>query len=115
MITDKRIIPFLDENGKINRLPRKHTVRLAVLSYLAEKFEPGMNYSEHQVNDICNEWHTFDDFFLLRRELVESGLMNRERDGSRYWRTNRSVANDVLPQSEEVQKNQPLNRMNDPV
>ena len=80
------IKPFFDKEGKIVQLPQKHALRLAVLAVLAEKFEPGRNYTEREVNAICSRWHTFEDYFLLRRELVDGGLMCRERDGSRYWR-----------------------------
>ena len=77
---------FLDEAGRITQMPRKQAPRQALLEYLAEKFEPGTVYTERQVNDICDLWHTFGDYFLLRRELVDNGLLGRERDGSRYWR-----------------------------
>lgn len=77
---------FIDEEGKIKQLPAKKEPRLAVLAYLAEKFEAGRDYTEKEVNAIIENWHTFGDYFLLRRELIDSGLMRRERDGSRYWK-----------------------------
>ena len=77
---------FLDEEGKIIKLPRKQTPKRALLEYLAEKFEPDAVYTERQINEICDRWHTFGDYFILRRELVDGGLLARERDGSRYWR-----------------------------
>jgi len=80
------IQPFLDGEGKITQLPKKGKVRFAVLAYLAEKFEKDRDYTEREVNVVCNIWHTFGDYFLLRRELVDHGFLNRERDGSRYWR-----------------------------
>lgn len=79
--------PFLDGEGKITQLPGKLKVRLMVLAYLAEKFENDRDYTEREVNTLCDAWHTFGDFFLLRRELVDHGFLNRERDGTRYWRT----------------------------
>ena len=85
-----KINQFLDDMGKITRLPQKQKVRYAVLEYLAEKFEPDFIYSERQVNELCDRWHTFGDYFLLRRELVDYGLLGRERDGSRYWRIKKS-------------------------
>ena len=81
-----KIKQFLDGSGKITQLPQKQKVRHALLEYLIEKFEPGRTYSEREVNGICSLWHTFGDYFLLRRELVDHGLLSRERDGSRYWR-----------------------------
>lgn len=77
---------FLDEQGRITQLVRKQDVRFALLSYLAEKFEPNRDYTEREVNAVCEQWHTFGDLFILRRELVENKLLDRERDGSRYWR-----------------------------
>jgi hypothetical protein len=77
---------FIDEEGKIKQLPAKKEPRLVVLSYLAEKFEAGRDYTEKEVNAIIESWHTFGDYFLLRRELIDWELMKRERDGSRYWR-----------------------------
>lgn len=82
---------FLDESGRIIQLPRKQAPRLAVLEYLAEKFAQGRDYSEKEINQICDSWHTFNDHFILRRELVESGYLARERDGSRYWRVQGSL------------------------
>lgn len=81
-----RINQFLDDEGRIIHLPKKHSTKCAVLDYLAGKFEPSAEYTEHQVNDICNSWHTFGDPCLIRRELVDSGLLGRESDCTRYWR-----------------------------
>ena len=81
-----KIEQFLDESGRIVQLPSKQKVKLAVLEYLAGKFELESTYSERQVNEICDQWHTFGDYFLMRRELVDNNLLDRERDGSRYWR-----------------------------
>jgi hypothetical protein len=80
------IKPFFDDIGRVVQLPKKQKLRLAVLAELALKFEPGRSYTEQDVNAVCSQWHTFGDYFLVRRELVDSGLLCRERDGSRYWR-----------------------------
>ena len=84
---EAEISRFLDEAGRITQLPRRQKPRRAVLEYLASKFERNVVYAEREVNAICDAWHVFGDYFLLRRELVESGLLGRERNGSRYWRT----------------------------
>ncbi len=78
---------FLDSTGKIMQLPQKQAIKRELLKYLASKFEEGSIYSEREVNEICNEWHTFGDHFLLRRELVDHGLLCRKQDGSQYWKT----------------------------
>lgn len=80
------ISPFLDGEGRVVQLPKKQAKRLAVLNYLAQKFQPGRIYTEREVNDLCLRWHTFDDYFLVRRSLVEGQLLARRDDGSAYWR-----------------------------
>ncbi len=77
---------FLDENGRIKQLPSKRATQLKIFAYLAEKFESGKEYSEHEVNAIISSWHTFGDYFVIRRGLVESGLIKRLPNGSKYWR-----------------------------
>jgi hypothetical protein len=77
---------FLDEEGRVNFWPAKRTVKDEVLAYLAEKFEFGRDYTEHEVNALLASWHTFGDLFVLRRELVERGFLMRLTNGSRYWK-----------------------------
>lgn len=92
-----KIRQFLDSAGKITQLPQKQKVKRPVLEYLAAKFEPDRIYSEREVNEICSQWHTFGDYFLMRRELVDYGLLCRERDGSHYWRAQTDRQETELP------------------
>ena len=89
MATDKQIPieRYLDNEGRLKAMPAKRPRRLAVLNYVAQKFSAGMVYTEKEVNSICDQWHTFNDYFYLRRELIDAGFLARERDGSAYWRT----------------------------
>ena len=77
---------FLDDGGRLRQFPAKQAMKRAAYAYLAGKFDLGRDYTEHEVNAILASWHTFDDYFLLRRGLVESGWLCRLRDGSRYWK-----------------------------
>lgn len=76
---------FLDPEDRVKLWPKKKELRMEILSYLAEKFDSDTTYTEKQVNEILVRYHTFNDYFLLRRELIESGLLLRTRDGSAYW------------------------------
>ena len=77
---------FLDTEGKIKQLPQKVMIKKEVLAYLALKFEFDIDYTEKEVNEIIKTWHTFNDYFLLRRELIDYQLICRTIDGSRYWK-----------------------------
>ncbi len=81
------IAQFIDEDLRVKSWPAKRERKMAVLYYISTKFESGTNYSEKEVNEIINRWHTFSDFFLLRRGLIDEKLLLRARDGSRYWKT----------------------------
>ena len=80
------IAAFLDKDGKIEQIPVPARTRIPLLRYLAEKFETGRDYTEREVNVTIAAWHTFNDYFILRRLLVDHGFLARVPDGSRYWR-----------------------------
>lgn len=81
-----RVENYLNKEGKIKVWPAKQEAKLAVLRYLGGKFEPGRDYTEGEVNAIVAANHTFGDYFLLRREMIERRVMARTPDGARYWR-----------------------------
>ncbi|BCJ95787.1 hypothetical protein acsn021_33560 [Anaerocolumna cellulosilytica] len=90
---DANIERFLDENHKIKIWPAKNQFKIAVLVYLSEKFETGVFYSEKEVNEIIKRWHTFEDFFLLRRGLIDMQFLKRASDGSKYWKNDSKISN----------------------
>jgi hypothetical protein len=81
----KVLIGCLEPDGTIKRLPSQPGQLKVILSYIVQAFTPGVNYTEKEVNTIIRRFHV--DVSGLRRDLVDAGLLARERDGSRYWRT----------------------------
>ena len=79
---------YLDDQGRLKEWPSKRNkgkFQQLALEYLAAQFTPDHYYNEREVNALLNQHHTFGDPALLRRELVERGLVSRVRDGSAYW------------------------------
>ena len=76
---------FLDDSGRIVRIPAPNRTKVPVLAYLAGKFEKERIYNEKEVNEIINAWHTFGDYFILRRLLIDYKFLERTPDGARYW------------------------------
>jgi GNAT superfamily N-acetyltransferase len=108
---------FVDESGKLTAWPAKKPMKDAAVSYIGTKFEFGRFYTEKEVNAVISDWHTFGDYFLLRRSLVENRIMLRKSDGSKYWKadimqssvqiaayTLRDVTREDKPQIKEIQK-----------
>ena len=75
------------QDGKIRQIPNSRSQPEKfhiILNYLLSAFETGRNYTEKEVNVIIKRFN--EDVSGLRRDLIEAGLLARERDGSRYWR-----------------------------
>ena len=83
---------FSDSQGLLTAFPTRRNDQLLVLTFLAERFEYHRSYSEREVNAVIKGALSplFEDFATLRRELCNYGFLGRERDGSRYWRVERS-------------------------
>ena len=77
---------FLDREARVTTWPAKRKDQQAVLDYLIAKFSLGQDYTEVEVNDLLNTWHTYGDPAFLRRSLIIVGLFQRTPDGARYWR-----------------------------
>jgi hypothetical protein len=87
---------FIDSTGKIKSWPSKHELKFKVLEYIANKFEYNRFYTEKEVNNIIDNYHTFGDYFLIRRGLIESKLLSRTRTGSKYWRIDDNATEEKL-------------------
>ena len=79
----ERLSRFFNESGELIRFPKKEKDKVIVLREIAGVFKPGLNYSEEQANEMLKTF--YDDYVLLRRYLIEYGLIDRKPDGSAYW------------------------------
>ncbi len=75
---------FLDREGRIKSFPSQEKKFLVLLRYVLKAFEPGVRYSEKQVNEILERFN--EDTATLRRSLVEYDMMTRQGGGGEYWR-----------------------------
>lgn len=80
------ITRFLDEKTRVKIWPAKKELKIEILRYISTKFEPGRSYTEKEANEVIQAWHTFGDYFLIRRELIDYRFLTRTKNGSRYWK-----------------------------
>ena len=83
----RRVLAAFVRDGRIASVPAARAKRLVVLDWLAQAFEPGVRYSEREVNDILVVRHP--DTAAWRRLLVDEGLL--DRGGGEYWRSGGTV------------------------
>lgn len=80
---------FFDAEGRIERYPRKHEERLEMLQLVAGKtIDPGQRLNEAELVVRLEEFT--QDTALLRRYLVDYGVLGRQSDGSAYHLVERS-------------------------
>lgn len=57
-----------------------------ILDYLIEFIPEGTVLTERQINELLASRHSFRDPALLRRQLIDHGMLDRRTDGSAYWK-----------------------------
>jgi len=81
---DRKVLSnYLGSDGRFKGIPSQQKKLEVILRYLVGKFEPGIRYTEKQVNEIIGRYH--EDTAGLRRDLINFKLMQREGGGGRYW------------------------------
>ncbi|RAI38251.1 hypothetical protein CH341_28220 [Rhodoplanes roseus] len=82
----ERLARYFDAGGRLVRWPGKHSDRLSCLWVLWSRLPARAVMSEPAVNEALKAAHLFGDHVLLRRELVDLGLLARTPDGREYRR-----------------------------
>jgi predicted transcriptional regulator len=81
---DRKVVAnYSMPGGRLKDLPAQRKKLEAVLRHIVRTFEPGLRYSEREVNEILARFH--DDTATLRRELVGARLLARSSSGGEYW------------------------------
>ncbi len=83
---DRKVIStFCDPDGRIRQFPAQQKKFEAILRYVLHAFEPGIRYTEKQINEILKNYS--EDTASLRRGFIEYKMMQREGGGGEYWLT----------------------------
>ena len=83
----ERVLRTFVHDGRLTSFPTQRSKRLVVLDLIAQDFEPGLKYSELEVNVLVGRWH--DDYAAIRRWLVDELFLSR--DAGVYWRSGGSA------------------------
>lgn len=69
---------FFSKDGRLRQIPAQYKKKLIALQYMVEKLEPGVVYSEKEINTFISQFHA--DFATIRREFIMHQFMYRENN-----------------------------------
>lgn len=72
-------------DGPLLTFDLKEKQRLAILRQIVLRLDDGRLYTEKELNAELSP--IYEDYAILRRNLVDYGFISRESDGSAYWTT----------------------------
>lgn len=90
-----------DFNLRLRVIPHKKKDKIEVLKEVSAQFEENQFYSEREVNHVLET--IYDDFPLLRRNLIDFNFLCRDRNGYAYWKNNYHEKF-CIPTEEEIYK-----------
>ncbi|RPA62425.1 DUF2087 domain-containing protein [Aerococcus agrisoli] len=74
---------YIDQQGKINIIPRKQKGKIVVFEYMmAYISQNGTHFTEKELNDTIQEIYT--DFATMRRYLIDYQYLERDPYGKCY-------------------------------
>lgn len=91
-----KVARCFDASGSLQRWPSKLSEQRLGLWVLWSRIDGGATMTEKQINQVLNAHHHFGDHALLRRDMVELGLLTRTRDGREYRRVERQPPPEAL-------------------
>ncbi len=86
---DAKVMGEFLQGGRLRSIPVQRKKKDVVLRFLAEQFHPGRTYTEQDINFRLLDFH--EDYATLRRELVDTKLMERENGIYRRLRAGRLI------------------------
>ncbi|MFV3131760.1 DUF2087 domain-containing protein [Niveispirillum sp. KHB5.9] len=92
----RRLLRHFDEAGRLIRWPNKFNEQATCLWVLWSRLPARESMTEQGISRRLDVMHSFRDFALLRREMVEQGLVSRTPDCRDYRRIERQPPPDAL-------------------
>lgn len=92
----ERLSQNFDSNGRLTRWPKKFSHQEPCMWVIWSAVPPREKFNETAVNEFIRAAHTFNDHAILRRELVNYGMMRRNLDCSDYERVERKPSKDAV-------------------
>ncbi|BDQ34828.1 DUF2087 domain-containing protein [Pseudodesulfovibrio portus] len=92
----KKAAGYFDLDGRLSTWPKKHSLRELCLWVLWSRLPARTAMSELELDERLILGHAFCDHTLLRRWLVDLGLVDRTPDGGEYRRVEKQPPDEAV-------------------
>lgn len=92
----ERLAKLFDDDGRLTRWPKKFNQQQTCLWVLWSRIPARRRFAEREVNVMLLGHHAFGDYALIRREMIDAGMMTRTPDGGVYRRIEQAPPPDAV-------------------
>lgn len=92
----ERVSGHFDAQGRLIRWPSRYGHQSLALWVIWARLQAGNVYSEFDVSVVIRNNHLFGDHALIRRAMIDVGLLVRTPDGREYRRVERKPPGEAL-------------------
>ncbi|MEQ1902371.1 MAG: DUF2087 domain-containing protein [Devosia sp.] len=97
-----RAAGFFDAEKRLVSWPAKTNLQELCLWALWARLPAERSFTEREISMLIESWHLFGDRALLRREMVDYGMVRRTQDGRDYRRVERKPPPELRPLLEAI-------------
>ncbi len=77
-----KVLKTYFRDGRLDRLPTQNKKRWICYLEIIKLFSPGISYTEKELNELIKT--VYEDYCMVRRELVDEGVLRRENGIYRF-------------------------------
>jgi len=92
----ERVAGHFDADGRLLRWPSRYSHQSLALWVLWSRLDAGAVYNEFEISVVIRNNHLFGDHALIRRAMIDVGLIIRTIDGREYRRVERRPPGEAL-------------------
>lgn len=92
---------FFEDCIEKQKFPKDDREKQIILKTIMQKFDENKTHSEQEVDKVIKKF--YDEFTLIRRELINFGYMQRNPYENKYWVIKKELSDDELDKVGKLQ------------
>jgi hypothetical protein len=88
---------FFDDQGVLSTWPSRFAHQTLSQWVFWSRLPRGQTYDERQISALIKGWHAFGDHAIIRRAMVDAGMLERNQNGREYRRIEQVPPPELAP------------------